>query len=115
MVKPGVRLGDIGAAIQKYNEERGFSVVKEFVGHGVGKDLHEDPEVPNYGHPGRGPRLVAGMTLAIEPMVNAGVYQIKTLKDGWTVETADGRLSAHYENSILITPEEPLILTCCQD
>ena len=94
-------------------ESFGFSVVRDYVGHGVGSELHEDPEVPNYGHPGRGPRLVAGMTLAIEPMVNAGVYQIKTLKDGWTVETADGRLSAHYENSILITPEEPLILTRC--
>ena len=115
LARVGQRISDISHAVQQYVESFGFSVVRDYVGHGVGSELHEDPEVPNYGHPGRGPRLVAGMTLAIEPMVNAGVYQIKTLKDGWTVETADGRLSAHYENSILITPEEPLILTCCQD
>ena len=115
LARVGQRISDISHAVQQYVESFGFSVVRDYVGHGVGSELHEDPEVPNYGHPGRGPRLVAGMTLAIEPMVNAGVYQIKTLKNGWTVETADGRLSAHYENSILITPEEPLILTCCQD
>ena len=115
LARVGQRISDISHAVQQYVESFGFSVVRDYVGHGGGSELHEDPEVPNYGHPGRGPRLVAGMTLAIEPMVNAGVYQIKTLKNGWTVETADGRLSAHYENSILITPEEPLILTCCQD
>lgn len=109
--REGYRISDISHAIQTYNEQHGYSVVRAYVGHGVGSDLHEAPEVPNYGGPGRGPRLVAGMTLAIEPMVNVGDYEIHSLSDGWTVVTADGSLSAHYENSILITKDEPIILT----
>ncbi len=111
LAREGQRVSDISHAVQKYVEENGFSVVRDYVGHGVGSELHEAPEVPNYGNPGRGARLVAGMTLAIEPMVNAGGYQVKTLRDGWTVETVDGSLSAHYENSILITKGDPIILT----
>ncbi len=111
LAREGQRVSDISHAVQKYVEENGFSVVRDYVGHGVGSELHEAPEVPNYGNPGRGARLVAGMTLAIEPMVNAGGYQVKTLRDGWTVETFDGSLSAHYENSILITKGDPIILT----
>ena len=107
----GNRVQDISHAIQTYVESNGFSVVRSFVGHGVGRKLHEEPEVPNFGNPGRGPRLVPGMTLAIEPMVNVGVYDVKILKDGWTVVTADGKLSAHYENTVLITDGEPEILT----
>ena len=109
--KQGYRLYDISAAIQTYVEERGYSIVREFVGHGIGKELHEDPSVPNYGVAGRGPRLLRGMTLAIEPMVNAGGAGIQQLSDGWTVKTLDGKLSAHYENTILITDGEPEILT----
>ena len=105
------RVSDISHAIQTYVESNGFSVVRSFVGHGVGRQLHEEPEVPNFGRPGHGPRLLRGMTLAIEPMVNAGVYDVKVLKDGWTTVTADGRLSAHYENTVLITDGEPEILT----
>ena len=108
---PGNRVGDIGAAVQQYVEENGFSVVRTFVGHGVGRDLHEDPEVPNYGTPGRGPRLVSGMVIAIEPMVNEKSHVVKTLSDGWTVVTADGGLSAHFEHTIAITPNGPVILT----
>ena len=108
---PGHRVSDISHAIQTYVELNGFSVVRSFVGHGVGRQLHEEPEVPNYGKPGHGPRLIKGMTLAIEPMVNAGVYDVRVLKDGWTVLTADGKLSAHYENTVLITDGEPEILT----
>ena len=108
---PGHRVSDISHAIQTYVESNGFSVVRSFVGHGVGRQLHEEPEVPNYGKPGHGPRLLKGMTLAIEPMVNAGVYDVRVLKDGWTVLTADGKLSAHYENTVLITDGEPEILT----
>ena len=107
----GNRVQDISHAIQTYVESNGFSIVRSFVGHGVGRQLHEEPEVPNFGTPGRGPRLVKGMTLAIEPMVNAGVYDVRVLKDGWTVLTADGKLSAHYENTVLITDGEPEILT----
>ena len=107
----GHRVSDISHAIQTYVESNGFSVVRAFVGHGVGAQLHEEPEVPNYGAPGRGPRLVPGMTLAIEPMVNAGVHDVRILKDGWTTVTADGKLSAHYENTVLITDGEPEILT----
>ena len=107
----GHRVSDISHAIQTYVESNGFSVVRSFVGHGVGRQLHEEPEVPNYGRPGHGPRLLKGMTLAIEPMVNAGVYDVRVLKDGWTVLTADGKLSAHYENTVLITDGEPEILT----
>jgi len=107
----GHRVSDISHAIQTYVESNGFSVVRSFVGHGVGRQLHEDPEVPNFGRPGHGPRLLKGMTLAIEPMVNAGVYDVRVLKDGWTTVTADGKLSAHYENTVLITDGEPEILT----
>ena len=109
--KQGYRVQDISAAVQAYAEENGFSIVREFVGHGVGAALHESPEVPNYGQRGRGPRLLKGMTLAIEPMVNAGAAAILQLSDGWTVKTRDGKLSAHYENTILITDGEPEILT----
>ena len=108
---PGNRVGDIGAAVQQYVEENGFSVVRNYVGHGVGRELHEDPEVPNYGQPGRGPRLVSGMVIAIEPMVNEKSHVVKTLSDGWTVVTADGGLSAHFEHTIAITPNGPVILT----
>ena len=107
----GKRVQDISHAIQTYVESNGFSVVRSFVGHGIGRKLHEEPEVPNFGNPGRGPRLVPGMTLAVEPMVNVGTYDVKILKDGWTVVTADGKLSAHYENTVLITDGEPEILT----
>ena len=107
----GHRVSDISHAIQTYVESNGFSVVRTFVGHGVGAQLHEEPEVPNFGNPGRGPRLLPGMTLAIEPMVNEGTYEVRIQKDGWTVLTTDGKLSAHYENTVLITDGEPEILT----
>jgi len=109
--RAGYRISDISHAIQRHVEEHGFSVVRDFVGHGIGKALHESPEVPNFGEPGRGARLQAGMTLAIEPMVNAGGYAVTILDDGWTVVTADGSPSAHYENTVLITEGEPEILT----
>ncbi len=112
---PGHRVSDISHAIQTYVESNGFSVVRSFVGHGVGAQLHEEPEVPNFGAAGRGPRLLPGMTLAGEPMVNAGVYDVRILKDGWTTVTADGKLSAHYENTVLITDGEPEILTVAED
>ena len=107
----GHRVSDISHAIQTYVESNGFSVVRSFVGHGVGAQLHEDPEVPNFGAPGRGPRLLPGMTLAIEPMVNVGTFDVRVLKDGWTTVTKDGKLSAQYENTVLITDGEPEILT----
>ena len=110
----GHRVSDISHAIQTYVESNGFSVVRAFVGHGVGAQLHEEPEVPNFGPSGRGPRLIPGMTLAIEPMVNEGVYDVRVLKDGWTTVTADGKLSAHYENTVLITDGEPEILTVAE-
>ena len=109
--REGCRLFDISAAIQQYVESHGYSVVREYVGHGVGAQMHESPEIPNYGHPGRGPRLLRGMTLAIEPMVNAGSPAIRQLSDGWTVRTLDGKWAAHYENTVLITDGEPEILT----
>lgn len=109
--REGCRVSDIGSAIQEYVESFGFSVVRDFVGHGVGRSLHEAPEVPNFGIPGRGPRLIAGMTLAIEPMVCMGVPEINVLGDDWTVVTADGSLSTHYENTVLITDGAPEILT----
>ena len=109
--REGHRLYDISAAVQEYVESNGFTVVREYVGHGVGTQMHEAPEIPNYGVPGRGPRLLRGMTLAIEPMVNAGTAAIKSMPDGWTVRTLDGKWSAHYENTILITDGEPEILT----
>ncbi|MBQ8622767.1 MAG: type I methionyl aminopeptidase [Oscillospiraceae bacterium] len=111
IAKPGVRIGDISAAIQKYNEDRGFSVVREFVGHGVGAKLHEDPEVPNFGRAGHGPRLMPGMVIAIEPMINAGGRGVKILNDGWTVKTTDKSLSAHFEHTIAITSGGAVILT----
>lgn len=107
----GHRVSDISHAVQTYVESNGFSVVRDFVGHGVGTHLHEEPEVPNYGAPGHGPRLLPGMTIAIEPMVNVGTYNVRVLKDGWTTVTADGKLAAHYENTVLITGGEPEILT----
>ena len=110
----GHRVSDISHAIQTYVESNGYSVVRSFVGHGVGAQLHEEPEVPNFGQAGRGPRLIPGMTLAVEPMVNEGVFDVKVLKDGWTTVTADGKLSAHYENTVLITDGEPEILTVAE-
>ncbi len=107
----GNRIGDIGSAVQRYVEMRGYSVVRQFVGHGVGTNLHEDPSVPNFGTPGRGPRLLPGMTLAIEPMVNRGGPDVRILKDGWTTVTTDGSLSAHFEHTIAITNDGPVILT----
>ena len=109
--KRGYRVSDISHAVQKHVESNGFSVVRTFVGHGVGAQLHEEPEVPNFGAPGRGPRLLPGMTLAIEPMVNMGTHEVRVLKDRWTTVTADGKLAAHYENTVLITDGEPEILT----
>lgn len=109
----GNKIGDIGSAVQRYCEERGYSVVREYTGHGIGKSLHEDPSVPNYGTAGRGIRLLPGMTLAIEPMINQGTAAIKQLPDGWTVKTADGKLSAHFEHTVAITKEGPRILTLC--
>ena len=107
----GNRLGDIGHAIDAHVVANGFSTVKRYIGHGIGQALHESPDVPNFGTEGRGTRLCAGMVLAIEPMVNSGSYGVRVLSDGWTVVTLDGALSAHYENSILITEEDPIILT----
>lgn len=107
----GGRIGDIGSTIQRYCEERGFSVVREYTGHGVGKVMHEDPSVPNFGTPGRGVRLLPGMTIAIEPMINAGGAGIRQLSDGWTVKTRDGSLSAHFEHTVAITSNGPVILT----
>ncbi|AJQ29198.1 MULTISPECIES: type I methionyl aminopeptidase [Pelosinus] len=107
----GNRLSDISHAVQVHAEQHGFGVVRDYVGHGIGRSMHEDPQVPNYGDPGRGPRLKAGMTLAIEPMVNLGTYEVKTLDDGWTVVTLDGKRSAHFEHSIAITDGKPEILT----
>ncbi len=107
----GGRIGDISSAVQTYCEERGFSVVRDFVGHGIGTKLHEDPSVPNYGTPGRGVRLLPGMTLAIEPMINAGGYEVRQLSDGWTIKTKDGKLSAHFEHTVAITADGPKILT----
>ena len=107
----GNRIGDIGSAVQKYVEDRSYSVVRDFVGHGVGAKLHEDPAVPNYGTPGRGVRLVPGMTIAIEPMVTAGDYHVKVLDDEWTTVTVDGSLAAHFEHSVAITADGPKILT----
>ena len=109
--RPGYRLSDVSHAIQSHAESAGFSVVRDFVGHGIGRNMHEDPQVPNYGRPGRGPRLVPGMVLAIEPMINAGDYDVEVMSNNWTVETIDGSLSAHYENTVVITEGEPLLLT----
>ena len=109
--REGCHLYEISAAVQKYVEENGFSVVRDYVGHGIGRNLHEDPAIPNYRQVGRGPRLQKGMVLAIEPMVNAGTFKIEVLDDGWTTVTADGRNAAHYENTLVITDGEPELLT----
>ncbi|NLS85719.1 MAG: type I methionyl aminopeptidase [Ruminococcaceae bacterium] len=111
---PGNRIGDIGAAVQQYAEENGFSGVRTFVGHGVGRDMHEEPEVPNYGTKGRGVRLVPGMIIAIEPMINEKSHVVKTMSDGWTTKTIDGGLSAHFEYTIAVTQKGPLVLTQCR-
>lgn len=110
----GNRIGDIGSAVQRYVEARSYSVVRKYVGHGVGAKLHEDPNVPNYGTKGKGIRLLPGMTIAIEPMVNEGTHHTRVLGDKWTVVTVDGRLSAHFEHTIAITPDGPKILTLCE-
>jgi methionyl aminopeptidase len=110
-VRPGGRVSDIGHAVQRHVESYGFSVVREFVGHGIGQQMHEEPQVPNYGEPGRGPRLAEGMVLAIEPMVNAGRAAVKVLSDGWTAVTKDRSLSAHFEHTVAVTAGEPWILT----
>jgi len=110
-VRPGGRISDIGHAVQRHVEANGFSVVREFVGHGIGQRMHEEPQVPNYGEPGRGPRLAEGMVLAIEPMVNAGKPAVKVLEDGWTAVTKDGSLSAHFEHTVAVTADGPWILT----
>jgi len=109
----GNRLGDISYAVQDHVERAGFSVVREFVGHGIGREMHEDPQIPNFGRKGRGIVLKAGMVLAIEPMVNAGSYEVRVLADGWTAVTADGSLSAHFEHSVAIMEEGPEILSVC--
>ena len=111
----GCRLGDISHAVQEYVEKNGFGIVRDYVGHGVGSVMHEAPEVPNYGAAGRGPRLLKGMTIAVEPMVTQGTWEVRVLKDGWTVVTKDGKLAAHYENTIAITDGEPEILTYGED
>jgi methionyl aminopeptidase len=110
-VRPGSRVSDIGHVVQRHVEAYGFSVVREFVGHGIGQKMHEEPQVPNYGDPGRGPRLAEGMVLAIEPMVNAGKPAVKVLGDGWTAVTRDSSLSAHFEHTVAVTAGEPWILT----
>lgn len=109
--KVGNRLSDISHAIQVRAESDGFSVIRDFVGHGVGQNMHEDPQIPNYGKPGRGPRLAKGMVFAIEPMICEGTYDVETLSNDWTVVTLDGKLSAHYENTVVITDGEPQLLT----
>jgi len=110
-LKHGAKLGDVSSAIQEYVEKNGYSVVRDLVGHGIGQNLHEEPNVPNFGHKGKGVRLAAGMTLAIEPMVNEGGYEVEVLDDDWTIVTADGTLSAHYENTVLVTKDGYEILT----
>lgn len=109
--KVGCRLSDVSHAIQEKVESEGFGVIRDFVGHGIGSDLHEDPQIPNYGKAGRGPRLAAGMVFAIEPMITEGTYEVDVLLDNWTVVTQDGKLSAHYENTVVITDGEPELLT----
>ena len=111
MCREGKRLGDVGAAIQEYAESHGCSVVRDLCGHGIGRNMHEDPEVPNFGKAGHGLRCTRGLVIAIEPMLNLGAHTVRTLKDGWTVVTADGSLSAHYENTVAITDGDPEILT----
>ena len=110
-VRVGKRLSDIGHAVQAHVEASGFAVVREFVGHGIGEELHEDPQVPNYGQPGRGPKLAEGMVLAIEPMVSMGRPDVRILADGWTAVTRDGSLAAHFEHTVAVTADGPLVLT----
>jgi len=110
-LRPGARMSDVGHAVQQLVEGAGFAVVREYVGHGVGRALHEDPQVPNYGDPGRGPQIKPGLVVAIEPMVNIGDWRTNVLEDGWTVVTADGTLSAHFEHTIAVTPDGPEVLT----
>ena len=110
-VKIGNRVGDIGHAVDSYVRQHGFSTVRQYVGHGVGRDVHESPDVPNFGTPGRGPRLCAGLVIAIEPMINVGTHEVQVLSDGWTVKTKDRRLSAHYENTVALTEEGVINLT----
>ena len=112
--KVGYRLSDISHAIQKRAEGAGFSVIRDFVGHGVGQNMHEEPQIPNYGRPGRGPRLTPGMVFAIEPMICEGDYDVETLSNNWTVVTLDGKLAAHYENTVVITDGEPELLTLAE-
>jgi methionyl aminopeptidase len=114
-MKVGGHVSDLGHAVQKHVEAHGFSVVREFVGHGIGTAMHEEPQVPNYGQPGRGPRLVEGMVLAIEPMVNLGKAAVKVLDDGWTAVTRDGSLSAHFEHTVALTSDGPAVLTARED
>ena len=111
----GNRLSDISHAVQKCAEGRGFSVVRDFVGHGIGRNMHEAPQIPNFGPPGRGPRLKSGMTLAVEPMVNMGSYHVQVLEDNWTVVTRDSKWSAHFEHTIAITDDGPVVLTSLQE
>ena len=111
----GNRLSDISHAVQQYAESYGFSVVRDFVGHGIGREMHEEPQIPNFGPPGRGPRLKVGMTLAIEPMINAGGYHVEVLQDNWTVVTRDGSWSVHFEHTVAITDDGPRILTSLQE
>jgi len=111
MAQVGNRLSDVSHAVQRYVEERGFSVVRDFVGHGIGKELHEGPQIPNFGAPGKGPKLRAGMVLAIEPMINEKGYEVRVLEDGWTAVTTDGGLSAHFEHTVAVTDDGPLILS----
>ena len=111
VLRAGCRIGDVGFAVENFVISNGFTVVRDYVGHGIGAELHEEPEIPNFGTAGRGPRLYADMTVAIEPMVNAGAAGVRVQKDGWTVVTADGRLSAHYENTVAITGGDPILLT----
>jgi len=109
--RPGNRLGDVSHSIQQVAEKGGFSVVVQFVGHGIGREMHEEPQIPNFGPPGRGPLLEEGMVFALEPMVNEGGYEVEVDSDGWTVRTKDGKLSAHYEHTVAVTEREPLVLT----
>ncbi len=109
--RPGYRISDIGHAVQAYAEAEGFSVIRDYCGHGVGRNMHEDPQIPNFGRPGRGPRITEGMVFAIEPMICQGTYDVETLLNNWTVVTCDGKLSAHYENTVVVTDGEPELLT----
>lgn len=112
---PGNRLYDVSYAVQELVEENGFSIVRDFCGHGIGERMHEDPQVPNYGRPGTGPKLKAGWVLAIEPMVNLGTHEVQVLSDGWTVKTKDGKYSSHFEHTIAVTPDGPVVLTAMED